>query len=535
MGLAEGAARFALDALPGRQMAIDSALGAGRVDEESGSAQMRQLQADSSFYGGMDGVARFLRGDVIACMLLCGLLPVAAASGDGAGSFADHLVQAIGLAVLLLFSAILSGAAAVLALSRASAGAEGRAALSEILLRPALPASVALLLLVLALAPGVAKTPLLGAAAIAGGAAWHAQDRRRRAREAAQQPEGPQLELRLGLGLISLLAGQGLPTLLSATRAQLADELGFAVPPFAVADDATLPANDFLLRLGGVPVEQGTLRPGRLLIVTVDEGVLPSGGMETELPGGIRATWLRAGDEEDLPADTYHILEPLQALALHLQASLRSQADSLFDLQRTTEWLAAVRATHPASVQALQRSGRGVAEVKLVGQALLREGIPLWERVSVVEAMAAAPGAVAAGELAETIRPALARTITQMVAPDGIAGVISLGSALEAQLGAAERMAPGGPLALPPAQAERWSELLLWLGKQYGRPQLPAVLLCSSLARPVAAQLIGECGAHVRAIVARELQPLTRLKTLHLVHSLEAEGTMVAEAREGLN
>jgi len=140
----------------------------------------------------------------------------------------------------------------------------------------------------------------------------------------------------------------------------------------------------------------------------------------------LQATWLRAGDELDLPAEKYHLLDPLQALALYLQAALRAHAEALFDLQRATEWLAAVQATHPASVAALERAGRGVAEVRLVGRALLREGVPLRERVSVVEAMGAAAGGLTAGELVEAVRPALARTITQMVAPDGVAEVIAM-------------------------------------------------------------------------------------------------------------
>lgn len=535
MRLAEVAARFALDALPGRQMAIDSALTAGRLEVESGLAQTRQLQADSSFYGGMDGVARFLRGDAIACMLVCALLPVAAASGGGAGGVSEYLTQAVGLAALLLLSAILAGSAAALALSRSAAGVEEKTLLSEVLHRPALPVGVAIVLLALALAPGIAKIPLVGVAVIALGGAWYAHRQRKQTRLAAEQQAGPQLELRLGLGLISLLAGQELRALLSTTRAQLADELGFAVPPFEVADDAALPANDFSLSLGGAPTVQATLRLGRRLLVAADEGVLPGGGLETELPGGLQATWLRAEDDLHLPAEQYRLLDPLQVLALYLQGTLRTHAEALFDLQRATEWLAAVQATHPASVAALERTGRGVAEVRLVGRALLREGVPLRERVSVVEAVGAAAGGLAAGELVEAVRPALARTLTQMVAPDGVAEVIAMAPALEAQLLAAEWLAPGEPATLPPEQAERWTEVLLWLGRQYGRPQQPAVLLCQPQARPVAAQLIVDCGARVRAIVARELQPLTRLQTIHTVSSLDAEGTLVVEAREGLN
>lgn len=541
MRLAEVAARFALDALPGRQMALDSAMGAGRIDAQAGLAQARQLEAENAFYGAMDGVARFLRGDAIACAAIAGLTPLAAlgaglGGGDGTG-LVGYLMQAIGLATIILVSGLLAGAAAALVLTRATGDEEGQAVLTEVLLRPAVPGAIALALLALALVPGLAKAPFLGLAAIAAASAWSSQRRQtRRERGEPVAAEALQLQLHLGLGLLGLLAGHDLPALLSEARARAADELGFAVPPFDVNDDPDLPANDFAICLSGLPVAQAGLRAGRKLAVAGGEGVLPAGGIETQLPDGTQATWLRDEQQRELPAGHYHLLEPLQVMSLYLQEAIREHAAELFDLQRAAEWLAAVQATHPASVAALEQAGLGVAEVREVGRALLREGLPLRERVCLVEALAFVGARCSTvGTMLEAVRPALARTITALAAPAGVAEVIELGPALERQLLEEAETAGGGEfVSLEPQQAEAWTAALQRLSVRFAEPQRAAVILCAAEARPVLSQLILDCGAQLLAIQAQELLPLTQVRTTCTIQSLQPDQMLAFEGREGL-
>lgn len=538
MRLAEVAARFALDALPGRQMALDAAVSAGRVDNEAAAVRGRSLEADNAFYGAMDGVARFLRGDAIACVVIAGLMPLGALGlGSGAGDlggFAGSVSGAVGLAALLLASSLLTGAAAALSLARSTVDQKGAEGLRELLLQPALLAAMAVILLSLALVPGVAKLPLLGVAALAGAAAWYAHVTRR-ARAATEPNAGaPGLQLRLGLGLLGLLADHDLPALLARTRARAADELGFTIPPLTVTDDGGLPANGFVIAFGASTVSEGALRPGRLLLVSLAEAVLPAGGIEAELPDGRAGTWLRAGDETALPAGEYCRLEPLQVLAEHLRHVYHAHAAELFDLQRATEWLAAVQTTHPASVQALEGAGLGVVEVRGVGRALLREGIPLRERVTLVEAMAVSSGRSDA-ERAEVVRPALSRTITELVAPAGVAEVVRLGRELERELAVAvEQTPPGHDFALPPDQAEQWAQALQRLAERYCEPQRPAIILCPPHLRRAVAEMIIDAGAHLRAISAQELQPLTQVRVIHVVQTLAAAGPTVLQLREGV-
>lgn len=531
MRLAEVAARFALDALPGRQLALD------RLDSEAAAVRGRALEADSAFFGAMDGVARFLRGDAIACVVIAGLMPLGAlglGSGGNAGGIAGSVSAAVGLAALLLVSSLLTGAAAALALARSTAEDDGAEVLRDLLLQPGLLTAIAVILLFIALVPGVAKAPLVGMAALIGAAGWYAHTCRQRGGSTESEEGAGELRLRLGLGLIGLLAEHDLPALLSRTRAQAADELGFTIPPLAVTDDGELPANSFAISLGGLTVSEGSLRPGRLLLVSLGEAVLPAGGTEAQLPDGRAGTWLRPGEEAALPAGEYCQLEPLQVLVAHLRHVFQAQASQLFDLQRATEWLAAVKTTHPASVQALEQAGLGVAEVRGVGRALLLEGVPLRERVGLVEALASCSARDDGGR-AEAVRQALSRSITELVAPAGVAEVLQLGGELERQLALAVDQTPQGHhFALPPDRAEQWAQALQRLAERHSQPQRWAVILCPPGLRRALAQMILESGAAVRAISAQELQPLTQVRVKHIVERLDAEDPTVLQFREGV-
>lgn len=532
MRLAEVAARFALDALPGRQLALD------RLDNEAAAARTHTLEAENSFYGAMDGVARFLRGDAIACVVIAGLMPLGALGlGSGAGDmggFAGLVSGAVGLAALLLTSSLLTGAAAALSLARSTAQQEGSEVLRDLLLQPALLAAIAVILLSLALVPGVTKVPLLGVAAAVGGAGWYAHSRRQKAASTEATDGSAELQLRLGLGLIGLLAEHDVPAMLARTRAQAADEIGFTIPPLAVTDDGGLPANSFALSLGGMTVSEGILRPGRLLLVSLNEGALPAGGIESELPDGRAGTWIRPGDDPALPTGEYCHLDPLQVLADHLRFVFQTHAAELFDVQRATEWLAAVRTTHPASLQALDQTGLGVSELRGVGRALLREGVALRERVTLVEALAANFGRTDA-ERAEAVRPALSRTITELVAPGGVAEVLQLGPELERQLAAGVEQTPRGhDFALSPQQAEQWAQALSHLGDRYAGSGREAVILCPPRLRRTLAEMITDSGARLRAISAQELQPLTQVRVIHTVEALEAQAPTVLQLREGV-
>lgn len=535
--LAEVAARFALDALPGRQMAIDGALSRGHLEVEAGLAESRRLEVESSFYGAMDGVARFLRGEAIATVVIVAITPVAAAVSGATGGntgMGELIGAAVGQGSLILVPGILTGAAAALILSRAGLRAGKTSMVEDFVLRPAIPAALALALLALGLLPGLAHWPLLAMAAVATGGAVYCQRQRIQNEASFTQPEVPVLQLRLGLGLMALAAQHDLLGLLRSVRATLADELGFAIPTFDVRDDGTMADDAFGVFLGAECLCESTLKVGRRLVVPLTEGVLPAGGVETVLPDGCPATWLRE-PEEFLDRDhAYHSIAPPQVLTLYVEEAVRGHAAELFDVQRAAELIQAVRMTHPAAVGALEQAGVGALEVAAVGQVLLAEGVPLTDRVCLLEALTreAQPG-MGAAQMAELIRPALARTLTRLLAPGGVVEVIELGRNLNQELATAigEPDWPQ-PVALTPDRLIAWEEALHWLQERFALPQRRPVMLCGREARPVLAQIIRDTGLCLYALQPAELLPLTEVQTVYMLSSLEPEDLAVPLTRE---
>ncbi|MEN6545371.1 MAG: FHIPEP family type III secretion protein [Armatimonadia bacterium] len=519
MRLAEVAARFALDAMPGKQMALEAALSAGRLAPEVGAAEARRMEAQQSFFGAMDGVARFLKGDAIAIVAITVGIPLAGMANGM--PVADQAIPALGQATILMISAILMGAAAALLLARTAEQPEGGPFLRELVARPALIGAVAMALLLVGLAPGIAKAPLLLSAALVGACGLYLHRAQWSQPPPPEEQPAGQLELRLGLGLIGLVAGHDLPGLLAKTRGALSDELGFAVPPFAVTDEQGLQGNSFRIVLGGSTVTEATLRPGRLLVAPVAEAVLPGGGLETALPDGAQATWLRDTDAQPLDAASYHVLDPLAVLVLHVRAAVTSHAAELFDLQRATELLQMAEVTHPATVAAVRQAGVTLSDVREVGRCLLAEGVPLTERISLLEALATAQGRTAA-DLAEAARPALAQTITRLVAPGGFVEVVELARELEQELATAVDRS-GLPLTLAPQRAAPWLAMLRQLAERLGAPGRPATILCTARTRGAVAQLIAESGAALRAVQAAELLPLTEVHTIHTAQAPMAD------------
>jgi flagellar biosynthesis protein FlhA len=518
--LSEVAARFALDALPGRQMAIDSALTGGRMSEVEGRLAVEQVESQSVFYGAMDGATRFLRGEMIATLLIVGISGLAAAARGGGGeSLGEAVLLAVGQGVGLLLPAVLTGAAAAVLVARAGAPLAVGELGQELLVRPALLLAVAVALLVLALAPGISPLPLLLAAGLVGGGAHYA--RRLQLLRAQETPahEPPPLQLELGLGLVSLLASGELQETLTTTRLRLSEELGFAVPALAVRDAESLPAMSYRLHLGPLAVGEGELRPGRWLAVASPEGVLPVGGQETVLPDGSPGLWVSESEQREALAASCHLLRPVEVLSLHLGAVIWAQAAELLDGQRVAELVAAVRATHPASVAAWEGSGQSVLELRDLGRALLAEGVALRERVCLLEAVARESGRERDPDrLLERVRVALSRTITSRAAPGGMAQVVRLAPALEEELlAAAQRGAPEGIVALEMGRLEEWRQALRRESERWGSWRRPMVVLCHSECRGALGQMIRQAGLAALAIKAEELLPLTLVQTLHVL------------------
>lgn len=531
MRLAEVSARFALDALPGRQMAIDAALAGGRMAAEEGREAVRRLEAQNGFLGAMDGVARFLRGETVATFAIVSITPLAALLNGGMDGVADwaqtYLLLAAGHGAVMVLPAVLMGAAAAVVLARS--GRDNLVSLRDWFASPALLLGTAGVLLTLGLIPAASSWPLLTTGVLVLVAALASRGRRAKVLASSEEERSAgTLRVHLGLGLIGLVANSDLVAELGRAVSGLADELGFALPALTVTDRAELSRNEYLVELDGEELGRGELRAGqRLLVISVDTA-MPAEGVPAALPDGRRAAWVGPEVAQQAVGLGYQVLRPGEVLALHLELCLRARAAQLFGLQQATDLLAALQVTHPAVGAAFAASGATPELFRNVGRILLAEGLPLNERVSLVEAIAAAaPRHRCAETIAEAARMSLQRTITRLVAPHGRAEVIRLAPELERELQESCEAAGEGPVTFHPERAQAWHTTLRDLGRQHAAPGRRAVLYCSRRGRRAAGQLIREADAALLAVCHEELHPLTVIEAKHELEARELHGAGV--------
>lgn len=476
--IAEVAARFTLDAMPGRQMAIDADLGAGLIDENEAKRRREQIQRYSDFYGAMDGAAKFVRGDAVAGLLITainliggfviGMLQLDLTAAESAQRFTalsvgDGLVSQIPALVV-------STAAGIIVTYGAGQPSMGPAIAQQLLKYPQALWIGSGILALMAVLPGLPFLPFMGMAGVTGVTAWYAgkQAATAAALEAvavrggtpgtaakggapAAAPADPQaqmkellnvepLELEVGYALVPLVdeAQKGdLLQRIGIMRRQVAMELGIVVPPARIRDNIQLPATEYAIRLRGVKVAGGEVLPRYLLALNVSGTTIPLDGQPTVDPSfGIPAVWI--APERRLEAETsgYSVVEAQTVLSTHLMETIRRHASELLSRQNVRELLDGLKETHPALVDDVTPGKLPLGTVHRVLQRLLKEGLPIRDLVTVLEALSDGAEVTKDPEhLTEHVRRALANVLVQLHDEgDGTVRGITIGARLEMAL-----------------------------------------------------------------------------------------------------
>jgi len=526
--LAEVAARFALDALPGKQLIMESA---GRARAEVSASTATDLEREANFYGAMDGAARFLRGETIAVVAIVVLTPLVrlAATGLQGEAWQGLAVTVAGHGLVILIPALLVGAATAIMVARASASSGLTEEVSQQLFgSPVVIFGVALACMVLALVPGVAKLPLLAVAVGLAIWGWFLAVRSTEPKqetavqlattETPSSAVAPQLQL--GWGLLDLLEDGERPLLdeLAHLRSEMSEQLGFSLPGFVVADSEKLEIDRYQVVFRGSVLGTGHLRLSRKLAVAARAELLPDEGVLIELPDGRYGKWVRAEQTQDAYQDEVSLHDAMQFLIEHLRWLLCAQAARFFDTQRASELLEQLRVTHQAVVADARAAGLSASMLAEVGSKLLGHGIPLGDPVALVEALAAGLNQGAdSDELENMARRRMSAAITQMVAPDGIVGVIALAPAVERKLLEVHHESGGELPVLRPGEAERWRLVLEDLIAQHRLANRPVVLLCNRTIRPVLAELAEAVVPSLIVLQPDELAAETEVDTLHTI------------------
>ncbi len=443
--VSEVSARFTLDALPGKQMAIDADLNAGLVTPDDAKARRQEVATEADFYGSMDGASKFVKGDAVAGLLILfvnifgGLIIGIVSHKMGVAAAAQNYIQlAIGDALVAQIPALLLSIAAASIVTRVSSPLDLSGQISSQFGTSKAWAPVAGILFVLGLIPAMPQLVILPAAAVAGGICW----RLRKAEQASatRQPEKivttepgnhiawsevcetAPVVLELGYAVVDLVderKGAPLMTRITGIRRQQSRELGFVVPLVKVSDDLSMPGHAYRIRINGVTMGEDEVWSNELLALDSGDCLEGITGRACKDPSfGLDAMWIPADKRADAIAAGYTVVDAPTVIATHLNNILSSSAADLFGLDDAQALLNNLKESYPQLAQGLSPQPYSLAAIATLCRALLAERVPLKDFRRVAEAMVdLAPRDLPPTELVEAVRQRLGALIVQGIVP----------------------------------------------------------------------------------------------------------------------
>jgi flagellar biosynthesis protein FlhA len=538
--ISEVTARFTLDAMPGRQMAIDADLNAGLIDEHEARGRRDRVRREADFYGAMDGAIRFTQRDALAAVLITGVNIVAGLvigvfqqGLDLATAAQTYTLLTVGEGLVTAIPALLVSMSGGLITTRAASESHLGDEVAVQLLARARPLAVAASVLVgLALIPGLPKLAFLAVAVLLGGAALATREKPAQAEAAepaAQQPaDGSDLpapvdplSIEIGYALVPLADEKQGGTLLNRLRSirrQIATETGVVVPPVHVADNLQLGPRTYAILVKGVEVARGELVPDRLMAINPSTASAPLEGTATREPAfGLPAWWIPVSQRDFASNAGYTVVDATTALSTHVSETIRAFLPDLLTRQHTKELIDRVAQTAPKVVEELVPKLVSVGDVQRVLRQLLRERVPVRDLVTILEATAdAAAQTKDPDAITEAVRAAIGRTICrQYTSERGELPAISLAPALESRLISSLVRTEQGPiLAMEPAQAQ---QLASKIADAFANALAQPVLLCTPTLRPHLWRLFARVMPHVGVLSHNEVPPQLRVATVAIL------------------
>ena len=531
--ISEVTARFTLDALPGRQMAIDADLNAGVIDEKEARERRNRIRREADFYGAMDGAIRFTQRDALAAVLItfvnivAGLIIGVMQQGLDLSTAAEtYTILTVGEGLVTAIPALLVSMAGGLITTRAAAESNlGEEVASQLFARskPLLVAGG--LLLILAAIPGLPKLSFIVVAGLLALAAYAVRDTAVAAAEPSEAPsagaaaeaaEAPTvgvepLSVEVGYALVGLVDEKQGGTLLSRVRAirrQIATETGVIVPPVRIADNLQLGPRGYTILVKGVEVARGELYADRLLAINPGTASRTLEGVQTREPAfGLPALWVASEQRDAATGAGYTVVDATTALSTHLSETIRTFLPDLLSRQQTKEMLDQLSQTSPKLVEDLVPKIVAIGEVQRVLRQLLRERVPVRDLTTILEALADAVGATKDPDsIVETVRASIGRAICRPYQNDkGELPVIGVLPVLEEKLLASiVKTEQGAVLALDPQQAQSMASKI---ARAIEQAMAQPVLLCSPALRPHLWRLFARVLPHLGVLSHNEVPP----------------------------
>lgn len=554
--IAEVAARFTLDSMPGKQMAIDADLSAGLITEAQARKRRTELEGESNFFGAMDGASKFVRGDAMAGLMITainlvgGIIIGVVQSGMPLGEAASaYSTLTIGDGLVSQIPALIISVAAGLLVSKAGVNGEADKALfGQLTANPQGLGLVSGVALIVGLLPGMPLIPFALMAAGAGSLAWMNRDAEQKRADAeaaelqaaeggpaaedgedAAPEEAPiedsltidELKIELGYGLLPLINdvdGRKLTDQIRALRRSLAEEMGFITPAVRIVDNMQLGNQEYAIRIKELEAGRGELVLTKLLVM--DPGGLPidmAGDHVKEPAFGLPATWIEEGLREEASFRGYTIVEPAAVMVTHLTELLRDNMADLLSYAEVEKLIDKLSKEHKKLVDDIVPAQISRAGIQRVLQTLIKERISIRDLATIIEGIAEASSTTSHLEaIVEHVRSRLSRQICYSNrAHDGVLPVMALSphweqAFLDALVGEGERK----QLALAPSKLHDFvAAVRNSFETASAQGQVP-VLLTSPLIRPYVRSLVERFRPQTVVMSQNEIHPSARLQTL---------------------
>ena len=546
--IAEVAARFSLDAMPGKQMAIDADLSAGLIEEKEAKQRRKNIEAESNFFGAMDGASKFVRGDAIAGLLIVGINVIGGiiiAVAQKGMSFGDatqtFTLLTVGDGLVSQMPALIVSTAAGLMVSKAGVeGATDKAVMRQLSFYPQALGMAAAVMGVVAILPGMPTIVFGGLSAATGALAFYAF-KRKDARVASEQAQDAKakgdaapkeepistalaldlLRIELGYGLLPLIndvQGHRITDQIKALRRQLAQEMGFVMPAVRILDNMQLGANEYRIRIKEFDSGKGELFPGSYLIM--DPKGLPidlPGTHTTEPAFGLPATWVTGSLREEASFRGFTVVDPGTVLTTHLTEVLKSHMAELLSYSETKKLLDDLPPENKKLVEELMPSQISVTGVQRVLQTLLSERVSIRDLPAILEGIAEAVGHTKnALYITEHVRTRLARQLCHAnLSPGGYLPLLALPPAWEQAF--AEAIVGQGEerqLAMAPSQLQQFIQTVRERFEDATAKNEVPILLCSPQIRPFLRSIIERFRPQTVVMSQNEIHASVRLRTL---------------------
>ena len=544
--VAEVAARFTLDAMPGKQMAIDADLNAGVITDQEATQRRETIAKEADFYGAMDGASKFVKGDAIAAVLIVminligGLCVGVFQQGMGFSEAIQHFsLLTVGEGLVNQIPALLISTATGIIVTRSVGESNlGQDLAKQIVRQPRALFLAGVVAVGMGLVPGLPKLPffiiggiiLIIATLLKKGIKEEEELRLEEAATAvATRPNEPEnvtallpldpLELEIGYGLVPLVdadEGGDLLGRVAMVRRQMATELGLSLAPIRIRDNIQLGSHDYAVKIKGVEVARWSLMPGQLLAMNPGTAELPLDGLPTVEPSfGLPAVWIGEAQREQAEVSGYTVVDPTSLIVTHLSEVIRRNAAELLGRQDVRALLDALKERFPAPVDELVPDLMTVGEVQRVLQTLLSEAVPIRDLVTVLETLGdKAKLTKDVPILAEYCRQALSRAICgRFVDETGTLRAITLDPEVDREIAeSVARTEDGTTVTMDPARA---SALVENLSEQVELAQsmgAAPIVLCSGATR-----------RHLKAMTAHAIPALTVLSYHEILPSVRVE------------